>query len=367
MDNHGREKELSREIIGLKKELGDKLIIPAHHYEKQDVTAISDVIGDSYKLALLASRTDARYILLCGVRFMAESAAILARPEQRVISPDIAAGCPMADMINRSAMDKALDRLVSLTGRQVLPVTYMNSYGDVKALTGERGGAICTSSNAGKILSHYMEQDMPVFFSPDYNLGINTAKKLGIPEEKIFTVRRDGSLVPVPGQEAGADPARGLLFIWDGYCRVHTVFTTDHVAQVRARYPEIRVIVHPECDPSILGASDQAGSTERLYSILQDAPAGSSWAVGTELNFVRRAAADFPDKTIIPLHESLCYNMARIGLEQVHQSLSAITAFEEAREAGRELPGLPGLIRVSDQVKDHGDGALRRMIELTER
>ncbi len=386
MHTNKTEEAISQEIIAMKEVLGTKLLIPAHHYQQQEVAALGDVIGDSYKLALLASRTEARYILLCGVRFMAESAAILSRPEQRVIIPDTRAGCPMADMMSLPSMRSALDQLESITGKPVAPLTYMNSYGDVKALTGEKGGAICTSSNAEKLLSYYIEQNIPIFFSPDYNLGINSAIKLGLSYKKIFTLQGDGTILPVqdpvkspgtgsPALEPGsADPSQGLLFIWDGYCRVHKRFSTTQAEQVRQEYPGIKVIVHPECDPSLVAASDDAGSTGKLYSILKEAPDGTSWAVGTELNFVRRAAADFPNKRIIPLHNSICGNMARIGLEQVHKSLSSILAYDQARPAedasspGEEegLPQLPGLIEVSPEVKRYAEAALRRMIELTE-
>lgn len=356
-------RELEEEIRSIKKALGNKLFIAAHHYQRGEVVAISDCIGDSYRLAVESAKTSARYILLCGVRFMAESAAILARENQMVISPDLRAGCPMADMINLPLMLKALEQLDGVVGRPVVPLTYMNSYAEVKALTGERGGAICTSSNAEELLSYYIARKEPVFFSPDFNLGINTARRLGFPLEKIFKIDRQGSLSALKGESVASmpPPAEGLLFLWDGYCHVHKAFTVADVERVRTSHPGIKVLVHPECDPEVVAASDGAGSTEWLYRMLRAAPAGSSWAIGTELNFVYRAAAELPEKKIIPLRESLCPNMARIGLEEVLKALRRILDYENDSR-GVALP----VVSVAPLAKNQAKAALSRMIELTE-
>ncbi|MCX7655955.1 MAG: quinolinate synthase NadA [Treponemataceae bacterium] len=358
------EEELKREILQLKDALGTKLFIAAHHYQRPEVVEISDCIGDSYKLAVEAAKTSASYILLCGVRFMAESAAILARSDQLVICPDLRAGCPMADMISLPRMMESLDKLNSLIGRSVVPLTYMNSYADVKSLTGEREGVICTSSNAEKILSYYVTRQIPVFFSPDFNLGINTAKKIGVPLERIFKISREGmltSLVPDESQKA-RKPEAGLLFLWDGYCHVHRAFTVEDVQRVRSQYKGIQVIVHPECDPAVVAASDGTGSTEGLYRMLKDAPTGSAWAVGTESHFVLRAAKEFPEKSILPLRESFCPNMARINLESICSVLRNLMAVENGDVAKRVLP----VVTVSPFARAHAAAALRRMIELTE-
>jgi len=269
----------------------------------------------------------------------------------------------MADMINLPLMLKALEQLDGVVGRPVVPLTYMNSYAEVKALTGERGGAICTSSNAEKILSHYMEGKEPVFFSPDFNLGINTARRLGLSLEKIFKIDQQGNVSSLSGGVVASmfPPADGVLFLWDGYCHVHKAFTVADVERVRACYSDIKVLVHPECDPEVVAASDGAGSTEWLYRMLRAAPAGSCWAIGTELNFVYRAAAEFPEKKIVPLRESLCPNMARIGLEEVLKALRLILDYEN---------GAPGtvlsVVSVPPLAKTQAKAALSRMIELTE-
>lgn len=360
--------ELTAKILNLKKQLGTSVVIPAHHYMPKEVVAISDFIGDSYKLAVLASQTQAEYIILCGVRFMAESAAILARtanppatgtdpivtPSQIVLTPDPVAGCPMADMIDAIRFKLQINILEKITQKSIAPVTYMNSYADVKALTGEYNGSICTSSNAETIVRHYIEQNIPVFFSPDLNLGRNTACKLGLPETSVFIVDKSGVI------KGSGNPSDGLMFIWDGFCHVHKNFTVNDIIRVRELYNTVQIIVHPECDPEVLQAADASGSTESMYTMLKNAPQGSQWAVGTEINFVRRVAANFPDKTIMPLKESLCFNMARIDLGKVYASLESIAAHHDNSNAPLKFK-----LSVDDTVKHNAEKALRTMITLT--
>lgn len=349
------ERELA-EIRALRAELGERVTVAAHHYQRPEVVSIADFTGDSYRLAVEASKSRADFILFCGVRFMAESAAVLARPGQIVLIPDNQAGCPMADMIDASAAEAILPVLDRLCGSAVRPITYMNSYADMKAVTGARDGSVCTSSNAAAIVSRYLESG-PVFFSPDRNLGINTARALGLDRDRVFKVRRDGKLVPEG--KPGSDPSRGLMFLWDGHCHVHKRFLVADVESARASWPKARVIVHPECDEAVVAAADQSGSTEAIWKAVSGAQPGSIWVVGTEASFVHRLAASCQDRTVLPLRESYCYNMARIDTHNVLASLRSI-------KANLADPSAPLLQRISvdEAVRADAAKALTRMIDI---
>lgn len=313
--------------------MSGKVLIAAHHYQRPSVVARADLIGDSYRLAVEAGKSDAEYVVLCGVRFMAESAAIFAREGQKVLLPDWDAGCPMADMIDAETARDVLDSLRAKSGKRVVPVTYMNSWADLKALTGREGGSICTSGNAKKIVSHYLGQGLPIFFLPDFNLGINTARELGIPDSAMRRVLRDGSLERVDGagnHAAQSEDAR--VFLWDGFCHVHRHFTSEHVRAARERDPNARVIVHPECRPETVLAADASGSTEAMYHMLKDAPDGTSWAIGTEGRFVERMIAEFPGKRISHLFVSYCHNMNKIDDAALEATLEAIGRHERDGE-----------------------------------
>ncbi|WP_422482019.1 quinolinate synthase NadA [Pleomorphochaeta sp. DL1XJH-081] len=309
---------MNKRIRELKKQLGDQLIIPAHHYQKQEIIACADIIGDSYKLAVDVSSIDAEYIVFCGVKFMAEGAAILAKEHQRIILPASNAGCPMADMISIDQAETAMQNIHEFCGQSAIPVVYMNAYGDLKALSGRYGGSVCTSSNAQKIMTHYLQNNTPVFFLPDYCLGINTARELSIPDEQIAIVRQDCTI------ETTGKPEDIKLFLWDGNCRVHQRFTTEHIERIRDEHPGIRVIVHPEVREQVAAAADYAGSTQYIYNTIQKAPAGTIWGVGTEYNFVSRVAADFPEKSIFPIFESHCSNMEKTTINNLQYMLEAI-------------------------------------------
>ncbi len=357
------EAELIASIRAAKERLGGRLAIAAHHYQRPEIVALADFVGDSYKLAVEGARSEARYIAFCGVRFMAESAAVLARPGQLILSPDLAAGCPMADMVDAQAAEKALAMLDGILSARagagvVAPVTYMNSYADMKALTGRRSGSICTSSNAALIVKRYLDEGRPVFFSPDFNLGANTARQLGLDLSRVFKVRRDGSLTgPLEGS---GDPARALMFIWDGHCAVHTRFKAADIAAARASMPGVTVVVHPECDPELVALADVSGSTEAILKAIAGAPAGSSIAVGTEANFVLRMAADYPDRVVKPLRTSFCANMARIDLEALARVLASI----EAHERGEGPLLFP--LSVDEGLKRDAAASLERMIAIVE-
>lgn len=338
----------------LRRELGTSVVIAAHHYQRPEIAARADFVGDSYMLALEASRTGAEFIVLAGVRFMAESAAILAGGDRHVLIPDAAAGCPMADMIDGHEAKAGLDAAAAACELPVVPVTYMNSYADVKSFTGAAGGSVCTSGNAMKILSHYLERGKAIFFLPDRNLGMNSAAELAIPEERIFIVRKGG------GIEGKGDPARGLLFLWDGWCHVHRRFTVDDISRVRGLDPGIRVIVHPECDREVVAAADASGSTEAIRKAIGDSPAGTRWAVGTEASFVGRMASEFPDKGVMPLRVSTCFNMSRITPERLRFSLASVKAFRE-KSGPLVFP-----VVVAEEYRRRSLSALRSMLDIVE-
>jgi quinolinate synthase len=345
---------LAEETRALREKLGSSVVIAAHHYQRPEIVALADFVGDSFMLAREASRAKAEFIVLAGVRFMAESAAILAKEGQKVLIPDPAAGCPMADMIDAPEAEAALGAVAAVCEKPVVPVTYMNSYADVKSFTGAAGGSICTSSNAATIVDYYLSRGQAVFFLPDRNLGVNTAAAMGIPDDQVFTLRKGGKI------EGSGDPRRGRIFLWDGWCHVHKNFTVADILAARRRYPGLRVIVHPECEREVVAASDASGSTEAIYKAIKESPAGTRWAVGTEASFVSRMATDFPDKEVIHLRVSTCFNMSRIGLQNLHESLASIVAFRNS------LSPLSFRVEVSEEHRRLASVALRGMLDIVE-
>ncbi len=344
---------LTAEILEIKSRLAERLVIAAHHYQRPEIVALADLTGDSYRLAVEASRSPAEFIVLCGVRFMAESAAILCNDDQRVLLSDHQAGCPMADMISAETAAATLIRLRGVVSAPVIPLTYMNSWADLKALTGREDGAICTSGNAHILMRRFLDNGKAIFFLPDYNLGYNTARDLSIPDNQICTVRKEGKL------DCAGPLSEARLFLWDGFCHVHKVFTAADIHTAREQHRGIKVIVHPECSPEVVALADQAGSTEGMFRILRDAPAGSSWAVGTEARFVDRMIANFPDKQIFHLRHSLCMNMDRINLLNLAATLRALE---------RHIAGGERLNTITVAPGDRLDAkkALDTMIALTE-
>jgi len=314
--------EYSKEIITLKTELRDKLVIAAHHYQHQNIVEIADLVGDSFMLSEECSKIDKKIILFCGVKFMADATQILAREDQIVLLPDPNAGCPLADMIDGSTTISVLDKINSIISSEITPVFYVNSNSDVKSICGERNGSTCTSSSALLILKHYLDKNKPVFFAPDFNLGINTADKLGITDSEIVKVDKNLNL------EAGKDPLKAKLFIWDGNCRVHKKFKIESIEKLKNEHANIKIIVHPECDRQIVKSADLSGSTQFIYDQIKNSPENSVWGVGTEYNFVSRLQSVFSNKIIIPITESTCYNMARITEEKVLNSLRSIMEFD---------------------------------------
>jgi len=309
--------------------LGERVFVLGHHYQRDEVIQFADVTGDSFKLARdAAARPQAEYIVFCGVHFMAESADILTAPSQQVILPDLAAGCSMADMAGYQQVVEAWDVLTEVgIAERTVPITYMNSAAAIKGFTGEHGGAVCTSSNAGRALRWAFERGDKVLFLPDQHLGRNTAVlELGIPLEQcvVFDPHRPGGgLTPQQLRDA-------TMILWRGHCSVHGRFTAENVADVRARIPTVNILVHPECRHEVVLAADLVGSTEFIIKTLDAAAPGSSWAIGTELNLVRRLAAAHPDKQIVFLEKTVCYcsTMNRIDLPHLVRSLESLVRGE---------------------------------------
>ncbi|MEU7936798.1 quinolinate synthase NadA [Microbispora bryophytorum] len=308
-----------------KERLGDRLFVLGHHYQRDEVIQFADVTGDSFKLAReAAARPEAEYIVFCGVHFMAESADILTGDTQKVVLPDLAAGCSMADMATFTQVEDCWDALEDAgIADQVVPITYMNSSADIKAFCGRHGGAVCTSSNAKRALDWAFEQGEKVLFLPDQHLGRNTAvleMGLSLDDCVVYNPHRpNGGLTREQLENA-------KTILWKGHCSVHGRFSAECVDEVRARIPGVNVLVHPECRHEVVTKADFVGSTEYIIRKLEEAPAGSSWAVGTELNLVRRLAGQFPDKTITFLDRTVCYcsTMNRIDLPHLVWALESL-------------------------------------------
>jgi quinolinate synthase len=305
--------------------LADRAFILGHHYQRDEVIGFADVTGDSFKLAReAAARPDAQYVVFCGVHFMAESADILTAGHQQVILPDLGAGCSMADMAAIEQVEECWEALEDAgIADEVIPVTYMNSSADIKAFTGRHGGTVCTSSNAARALRWALERGSKVLFLPDQHLGRNTAvRELGmtLADCVVWDPHAPG------GGLSGLDLREATMILWRGHCSVHGRFTAGSVAEVRARIPGVTVLVHPECRHEVILAADEIGSTEKIIRRIHEAPPGSAWAVGTELNLVRRLAAQNPDKTVAFLDRTVCYcsTMNRIDLPHLVWALESL-------------------------------------------
>jgi quinolinate synthase len=316
--------------------LGDRAFVLGHHYQRDEVIQFADVSGDSFKLARdAAARPNAEYIVFCGVHFMAESADVLTSSAQQVVLPDLAAGCSMADMADYQQVVEAWDVLADAGVADVtVPVTYMNSSAAIKAFTGEHGGTVCTSSNAERALRWAFDSvvdggagGQKVLFMPDQHLGRNTAVLqlgIGLDECVVFNPHKPGGgLTPQQLRDA-------KMILWRGHCSVHGRFTAENVADARRRIPGVNVLVHPECQHDVVLGADLVGSTEYIIKTLDAAPPGSSWAVGTELNLVRRLADRHPDKQVTFLEKTVCYcsTMNRIDLPHLVHSLESLARGE---------------------------------------
>jgi quinolinate synthase len=297
--------ELDDRIASARESLGDRAMILGHHYQRDEIIKFADLRGDSFKLSqYAASQKSCRYIVFCGVHFMAETASILSEDDQHVVLPNLTAGCSMADMAHiDDVMDcwDDLDYLYKESGG-IVPITYMNSTAAIKALCGRNGGIVCTSSNAAATYRWALERRRRVLFLPDQHLGRNTGIKMGI--------RPDEMLVWDPFKRMGGHSEEELtnarVILWQGHCSVHTRFTVGQIEDARRAHPDINVVVHPECTMEVVEAADCNGSTEYIKRTIDEAPAGSKWAVGTEISLVNRIAAENPDKLVICLDSVVC-------------------------------------------------------------
>ncbi|RAL25584.1 quinolinate synthase NadA [Thermoflavimicrobium daqui] len=342
--------ELDERINKAKATLGKDLVILGHHYQRDDVIQYADFRGDSLKLARFgADQKEANYIIFCGVHFMAETADTLAADHQKVILPDLKAGCSMADMAEIDEVEEAWEVLQKQFGDTIIPVTYVNSSAAIKAFVGRHGGTTCTSSNAHGVLTWAFQQKKRILFLPDQHLGRNTAYQMGIPLEQM---------VVWSPQAADFEEVKGSfdnvkMILWKGHCSVHQKFTAAQIEQVRKRDPEMKVIVHPECSFDVVQQADFNGSTEYIIKTIAAAPAGSKWAVGTEVNLVQRLANEYPEKKIILLSTTMCpcLTMNRIDRPHLLWALDSI------------IQGDPiNIIRVDEETAYWSKVALDRML-----
>jgi quinolinate synthase len=342
-------------IAEARDKLGDTTILLGHHYQRDEVIRFADFTGDSYKLSRAAAETNAKYIVFCGVHFMAESADVLGHDGQQVILPDLNAGCSMADMAEISQVEACWEALEHLgLAADTIPLTYMNSTAAIKAFCGERGGLVCTSSNARAAFEWAFARGKRILFLPDQHLGRNTGYAMGIPLDRMTVWDPWG----LQGGQSAKDMVASRILLWKGHCSVHQRFLPSHVDAVRAKYPGIQVIVHPECRWEVCQKADALGSTERLIALVEQAPAGAMFAIGTEIHLVNRLAQRFADrgKRIISLddHGCLCTTMYRISPQHLAWALENLVA-------GRVV----NRIAVRKSVKHWARVALDRMLEIS--
>ena len=347
--------ELDRRIAAAREALGERLVILGHHYQRDEIIRYADYRGDSFKLAqLAAARPQADYIIFCGVHFMAESADILSGPQQRVILPNPAAGCSMADMANIAEVEECWEMLTDVLGDDagIIPVTYMNSAANLKAFCGRNGGIVCTSSNAPAVMHWAFQQGKRVLFFPDEHLGRNTALKYGIPEQQM-TIWNPKD--PMASDDAEEEIERAKVILWKGYCTTHMRFNVQQIAQARAEYPGIKILVHPECRREVVEAADLYGSTEYIIQQIERAPAGTQWGVATEINLVHRLAKEHPEQFIFCLDPIVCpcSTMYRIHPAYLAWVLEALLADEVINQ-----------VSVDEETARWARVALERMLAL---
>ncbi|MBC7900035.1 MAG: quinolinate synthase NadA [Saprospiraceae bacterium] len=349
------DEEIGERIEAARAELGKRVVILGHHYQRDEVIRHADLTGDSYQLSVMASQTEAEYIVFCGVHFMAESADILGKPHQRVILPDLGAGCSMADMATIDQVEDAWEQLreIGVLKSNVAPITYMNSSAAIKAFCGRNEGVVCTSSNAVPLFDRYLKEFDKMFFFPDQHLGRNTGAKFGIPLDKMALWN--------PHEELGGNTEEELheakLILWRGHCSVHGRFKPWHVDKIRADIPGVQVLVHPECIREVVEVSDLNGSTSFIIKTVENAPAGTKWAIGTEVNLVNRLADRFPDQEIHLLAPDLCMcaTMYRIAPQNLAWAVENLLDGNVINE-----------IVVEPATKRFAGIALERMINFTE-
>ena len=343
--------QVIEEIWKLKKELKDQVLILGHHYQQDEVIQFADFTGDSLALAKKAKTSNVPYIIFCGVHFMAETADMLTGKDQRVILPDLMAGCSMADMADGNEIEKCWETLKKSTDEKIVPITYINCTAELKAFVGKNDGSICTSSNAQEIIKWALEKGEKLLFFPDQHLGRNTCFDLGIPLEEMVVYNPnlvDGGLTPEQIKKA-------KVILWYGYCSVHQGFNETQIRSIKKNSPETIVIVHPECNFETVQAADLNGSTSYIIDTIEKAPAGSSFAVGTEINLVNRLAAKYTDKKIISLspYQCLCTTMYRIRPRWLLNSFRGIKSNNPLN-----------VIRVDNDTTKFAMKALNNMLEI---
>jgi len=343
------EMALMEGIQALKLALGPELLILTHHYQRREIVALGDYRGDSFGLSQrAAANPEARFIVFCGVHFMAESAAILAQPRQIVQIPDLKAGCRMADMVDLEQVETAWGELVEvIDGETMVPIVYMNSDATLKAFCGRRGGLVCTSANAPAAMAWGFGQGEKVFFFPDQHLGRNTGNRLKLWPEEMIVWNPEKPL----GGNRPEDIRRARLILWDGHCHVHTRFQVEHVVKMKKAYPDAKCVVHPECTQEVVALADACGSTGFIANYVKEAPPGSTIIVGTEINLVSRLALEFPDREVLELHYSLCPNMFKIDLAKLLWTLENL--------------GSVNVITIPEDLKAEARLALQRMLNLS--
>ncbi len=345
------EDEIEGCIRARKAEFGERLVILGHHYQQDEVIQFADFRGDSLKLSQIGGQqTHAEFIVFCGVHFMAESADILTDDHVKVILPDLSAGCSMADMAELDQLEDAWDYIVQECGQSLIPITYVNSAASIKAFCGEHGGACCTSSNAGKVLEWAFDQGEKVIFLPDQHLGRNTAYAMGLPLDSMVVYdphQPNGGLTP-------AQVRSTKVYLWKGHCSVHELFTPEQCDEIHGSDPACRVIVHPECSWEVVQKADMAGSTEFIIKTVRDSPAGSRWAIGTEVHLVNRLARDHADKAIRSLAgiQCLCSTMYRIDTRHLLWALDELASGRVSNQ-----------IKVEPKMRRFAIIALQRMLD----
>ncbi len=340
------QEDVFRRLRAARDTLGEDLFILVHHYQRDEVVHFADVVGDSLELSREAARQErARYIVFCGVDFMAETAAMLCSPQQTVLIPEPSSRCPMAGMVTAEAAEAAWQHLWGLWPDDLLPITYQNSDAQVKAFCGRHGGAVCTSANAHKLFGWALAQRGHLLFFPDEHLGRNSALALGLAAEEIAVWD------PADPASSAREAARARVVVWKGFCHVHTRFTVDDVRRVRAEHPFARVVVHPECPAPVVQAADGAGSTGYLVKEAAAARPGSTVAIGTEINLVSRLARRHADRTVVPLARSMCGAMYRINEHNLLRTLESI------------VEGHPAcVVQVAPETTHWANQALQRML-----
>lgn len=341
-------RDLMDKIMAIKQALGKQLVILTHHYQRKEIVDLGDHRGDSFALSQRAAQDEnARYIVFCGVHFMAESAAILAKKHQTVQIPDTNAGCWMADMADSVMVERAWKEVTQIVGDQAItPLVYMNSDAYIKAHCGRHQGAVCTSSNAPKAFEWAFKRREKIFFFPDEHLGRNTAFQMGMSEKDLLVWDPDKPL----GGNTKEAIGNARVFLWKGYCLVHTRFTVEQIQTMRAHFPTAKIVVHPECTHEVVSLSDAVGSTSFIVKYVANAPPGSTLIIGTEINLIKRLAMEYPDKKILPLMDSFCPNMYKINLKNLLSCLENI--------------GKTNVVTVDEDIRKDAFIALDNMLNL---